>query len=160
MNPYDMLERFEAQHGDYNQLLNNYVDEVHVTHPDETKARRARALLNRHNELIWACTGYSMAQPRIVALEAETADLKQKLSGRPPGVPLSHSEKHAKSFDDVPLESWVEATHKTRDGQYRLFRHRDNVYDVAYMRPNGSIGQIDHDVPRAYVMAEFILKGA
>jgi hypothetical protein len=55
MNPYDMLDRFEKKYGEYNVLLTNYVE----AREGSTKIR-AKRLLDRHQQLIWMCTGYSM----------------------------------------------------------------------------------------------------
>jgi hypothetical protein len=55
-HPYRMLERFEERHGEYNALLDRA-----TSAPND---RRAQALLRRHGELVWMCTGYSMAEAR------------------------------------------------------------------------------------------------
>ncbi len=54
-----MLDRFEAKHGSYYDLLAQYPAITAYGQPDEAENKRLERLMRHHDKLCWACTGYN-----------------------------------------------------------------------------------------------------
>lgn len=69
-DPYKKLEEFENKHGEYGDLLDNYVkllgsgpalDEARAT-----EISKAANVLKNHEKLVWACVSYSRTKEKII----------------------------------------------------------------------------------------------
>ena len=62
MTPWERLDVFEQQHGEYHRLLNDYIDARYGPglgdSPPSGKALRCDALLRDHSRLIAACVAF------------------------------------------------------------------------------------------------------